>query len=223
MPESTSGDDRVRSAVRVRRSTLQEQVRHAIEDLIVVGELAPGERLPEVGLAERLGVSRQPVREALHTLVGSGFVDILPGRGASVHAPTVREIREVFHVRSLLESDLADLAARTIDDAGVARLRAVCDEYDRQADRVELLRLNRRFHDTIADIAGNDVSATLLGQLQRRVSWYQERVVTDRAHDSWAEHRQIVDALADHDGDAARTLMLRHIHETLDRIDATQR
>jgi DNA-binding GntR family transcriptional regulator len=79
----------------VRRSTVQERVREAIEDLIVFGKLAPGERLAEVALAQQLGVSRQPVREALHTLAGFGFVDVVPGRGVSARPDPTRSARGV--------------------------------------------------------------------------------------------------------------------------------
>ena len=209
----------------VRRSTLQKQVREAIEDLIVFGKLPPGERLAEVALAQQLGVSRQPVREALHTLAGFGFVDVVPGFGASVHAPTPREVREAFHVRALLEADSCELAARTIDDDGVGRLEEICAEGDQAAgsgDSRLLIHLNCQFHDTITHIAGNSVTALLLGQLQRRIAWYLESVIANRAPSSWVEHREILTALEDHDATLASSLMLRHIHRTLDRIDLRQ-
>ncbi len=206
----------------IHRSTLQAQVRDAVEDLIVLGTLAPGERLAETSLADRLGVSRQPVREALHALAGLGFVDLAPGRGASVHAPTMREIREVFHVRAILEADSCELAARTIDDAGVRALTAICDEGDGALEAKDtrlLLDLNGRFHRTITRIGGNNAAFTLLDQLQRRISWYLTAVVVERAGESWVEHRQILHALADSDAEAAHARMIEHVHHSLEVIE----
>lgn len=209
----------------IRRSSLQVQVRDAVEDMIVFGLLAPGERLAEAALADRLGVSRQPVREALHALAALGFVDVEPGRGASVHAPTMREIREVFHVRAILEADSCELAARTIDDEGVRRLEELCARGESAlgtSDRYQLIDLNGEFHRAITRIGGNNAAFELLDQLQRRIAWYLTRVVVDRAPNSWVEHRAIVEALADSDAALAGQRMLEHVHHSVEAIRLVQ-
>jgi len=206
----------------IHRSTLQGQVRDAVEDLIVFGALPPGERLAEAALAERLGVSRQPVREALHSLAALGFVDLAPGRGAVVHTPTMREIREVFHVRAILEADSCELAARTIDEAGVRTLETICAEADvavSERDTRRLLDLNGEYHRAITRIGGNNVAFVLLDQLQRRIAWYLTRIIVERAPDSWVEHRQILDALADSDAETAHARMLEHVHHSLEVME----
>ncbi len=203
----------------IQRSTLQGQVRDAVEELIVFGGLAPGERLTEEGLASRLGVSRQPVREALHALSTLGFVDVSPGRGANVHTPTMREIREVFHVRAILEADGCALAARTIDDRGIQTLLDVCARGDaamKMSDNRRLIELNSEFHRDIMRISGNDVAFELLDQLQRRIAWYLTGIIADRSPASWTEHREIVAALADSDSELAHDQMLRHIHHSIE-------
>lgn len=208
-----------------RAEALRTQVRDAIEDLIVYGTLQPGERLAETTLAERLEVSRQPVREALSSLAGIGFIDLTPGRGARVHAPTMREVREAFHVRALLEADSCELAARTIDDAGVTELHRICDEGDGAAGRDDarrLIELNGEFHRTITRISGNTVTASLLDQLQRRINWYLATVIVDRSTSSWDEHRGLVTVLEDHDAESARVRMLAHVHHSLDSIELRQ-
>ena len=206
---------------RIERATLQAQVADAVEELIVLGGLAPGERLTETSLAARLGVSRQPVREALHALASLGFVDLSPMRGATVHAPTMREIREVFHVRAILEADSCALAARTIDEDGVKQLDALCVQADAalvDRDKARLIDLNGRFHRTITLIGGNGAAAELLDRLQRRIAWYLTQVVVERAPDSWVEHRGILDALADSDADLVHRRMLEHVHRSVEAI-----
>jgi len=209
----------------IQRSSLQEQVRDALEDLIVFGGVAPGEHLAEAALAARLGVSRQPVREALHALASLGFIDLAAGRGATVHTPTMREIRELFHVRAILEADSCSLAARTIDENGVRELGEICAEGDAAlagGDRRRLLELNDLFHRSITRIGGNNAALEILNRLQRRIAWHLTQVVMERAPGSWREHREILEALADADADTAYSLMLDHIHNSVEAIKEHQ-
>ncbi|WP_051426389.1 GntR family transcriptional regulator [Jiangella gansuensis] len=209
----------------MRRASLREQVRAAIEELIVFGRLAPGEHLAEESLAELLGVSRQPVREALQSLSTAGFVDLRTGRGAFVHEPTAREAREVFHVRALLESDSCRLAAQNIDDDGVRRLEAIYAEGHEASQQGEdprrLIELNRAFHAAITEIGANRVSIALLTDLERRAGWYLATIISNRAPSSWVEHRAILDAVAGRDADLAGDLMLNHIDHSRDLLEFT--
>src|SRR5215469_1119399 len=90
---------------------LRQSVYEALVDLIVTAELKPGQHLVETDLARQLGVSRQPVREALHRLEAEGWVDLRPAQGAFVHVPTDQEVDELLDVRALLEAETARLAA----------------------------------------------------------------------------------------------------------------
>src|SRR4051794_16153675 len=105
---------------------LRERVYQAMQELIISRQLAPGQHLVESELAEMLGVSRQPIREALQLLNSEGWVDLKPGYGAFVHAPADAEVDQLLAVRSILESESARLAAEQADSASVARLRQIC-------------------------------------------------------------------------------------------------
>src|SRR6202046_5290144 len=107
---------------------LRQSVYDALIDLIVGGELPPGQHMVETDLARQLGVSRQPIREALHRMEAEGWVDLRPSQGAFVHVPTDQEVDELLDVRALLEAETAKLAARAPSQAQVARLREVCAE-----------------------------------------------------------------------------------------------
>src|SRR6476661_11247128 len=93
---------------------LRQSVYDALIDLIVGGELPPGQHLVETELARQLGVSRQPVREALHRLEAEGWVDLRPNQGAFVHVPTDKEVDQLLDVRELLEVETARLASRAV-------------------------------------------------------------------------------------------------------------
>src|SRR5580698_10674921 len=111
-----------------RAAPLRQSVYDALIDLIVSGELPPGQHLVETDIARQLGVSRQPIREALHRMEAEGWVDLRPSQGAFVHVPTDSEVDELLDVRELLETETTIRAARRADADDVARLRAICQE-----------------------------------------------------------------------------------------------
>jgi DNA-binding GntR family transcriptional regulator len=203
-----------------RGGPLRDRVRSELEQLIIYGVLTPGEHLREEVLAERLQVSRQPVREALQMLARSHFVELRSGRGAFVHAPTRREVGEVFHLRALLEAESARLAARRVDAETLRALAETCTagfaalDGDTGDDKRELVGLNRRFHQLITDAAGNQVLAETLAGLQLRIDWYLASVIIDRAPASWPQHQDIYEALAARDADRAAALMAEHVDHT---------
>ena len=112
---------------------LRQSVYDALIDLIVGGELPPGQHMVETDLARQLGVSRQPIREALHRMEAEGWVDLRPSQGAFVHVPTDSEVDELLDVRALLEAETARLAAASsspVRSAQLARLREICQFRD---------------------------------------------------------------------------------------------
>lgn len=196
---------------------LRERVYDALEETIVDGVFAPGEHLKEDDLARRLGVSRNPVREALQRLVHDGLVDHRPGKGVFVHSPTLKEVGEVFHARALLESDCARLAADRISPADLARLEGLLSlgrAATEAKDASRLLELNEQFHTTVVSAADNSVMAKMMVSLQRRIRWYFSRVVVIRAAGSWDQHNEVFEALRDHDGDRAARCMAAHVAQT---------
>jgi len=196
---------------------LRVRVLDALEDLVVNGVLRPGEHLAEEELASHLGVSRSPIREGLQQLAHGGFVDLRPGRGAFVHAPTMREVDDIFFVRALLESESARLAAEHIPAESLAGLKEILGRGAAAVQAGEpplLLELNAEFHGIIIASAGNEVLASTLTALGKRIRWYFASVVIVRAQDSWRQHEEIYQALLARDGDLAARLMAEHVGET---------
>jgi DNA-binding GntR family transcriptional regulator len=203
---------------RVQRPVpLREAVYEAILDLITTRTLSPGQHLVETELAQTLGVSRQPVREAMQRLSNEGWVDLRPGYGAFVHTPTESEADQLLAVRSLLETDSARLAAEHATPEQIARLRelvAVGRQAAERADTDAVVEANADFHRAVTEASGNRVLAELAGQVDRRVRWYYAPVARIRGSASWDEHENLVDAIEARDADTALRLMGEHTERT---------
>lgn len=199
--------------------TTTDRVVDTLRELILRGDLAPGARLGEVELAERLGVSRTPVREALSRLAAHGLVDMAPNRGARVATWSLTELEGVFDLRSSLEPRLTALA---VPRAGAADLDLLDDLAQRmlevglpgpRQDLEALVPLNRAFHDRIVAVADHPalagaLAAAIQTPIQRRnFHTYDERSLRR----SLAQHVEIVDAFRADDAVWAEAVMTAHI------------
>lgn len=196
---------------------LRDQVYDALESLIIEGQLAPGRRLTESDLAERLGVSRNPVREALNALSRAGWVDLRPRQGAYVRRQTPEDAGQFFHVRALLEVESARLAAARATPEVVASLRGLLTEgwtTLEAGDEKALLSANSRFHAELVTVSGNLLLAEILTLLDKRLRWYFAPVVVKRGPHSWKEHTDLVEAIAANDQELAVEMMRVHTEGT---------
>ncbi|MGA5279520.1 GntR family transcriptional regulator [Streptomyces griseoincarnatus] len=200
-----------------RPGPLRDRVYEALLELITTRALQPGQHLVESELAGHLGVSRQPVREALQRLNTEGWVDLRPAQGAFVHEPTEEEADQLLTVRTLLEAEAARLAASNADSEGVRALEEILAEGLKavEADDVDAaVALNARFHAKVMELAGNTVLAELAAQVDRRVRWYYTPVARQRGEQSWIEHRELIAAIAAGDEQSATRLMREHTEHT---------
>ncbi|WP_327584308.1 GntR family transcriptional regulator [Nonomuraea sp. NBC_00507] len=206
------------AATKIQRpATLRESVIEAIQELIVSSQLKPGQHLVESELADLLGVSRQPVREALQQLSGEGWVDLHPGQGAFVHVPTVEEADQLLAVRALLETESARLAAKHAGEDGVKRLRTLCARGIAavQTDDIDgAVAINSELHALVTALSGNKVLAELASQVARRVRWYHTPVARQRGMASWEEHTALIDAIEAGDERRAAKIMREHTEHT---------
>jgi DNA-binding GntR family transcriptional regulator len=200
-----------------RPAPLRQAVYDAIIELIVNGTLEPGRHLVENELAEYLGVSRQPVREALQRLQTDGWVDLRPGQGAFVHTPTEEEADQLLSVRGVLETYSAKLAAERATPEDVERLwKLQQDGLDALAkeDVEALVRANSALHSQITVLSGNTVLADHIELVERRVQWYYHPIAKPRGHDAWNEHAELIKAIAAQDGELAGQIMAKHTERT---------
>ncbi|WP_461119674.1 GntR family transcriptional regulator [Saccharothrix stipae] len=227
-----AGRDSLSSAVgrKVERpAPLRQAVYEALLDLIVSRALKPGQHLVEIELAEHLGVSRQPVREALQRLQTEGWVDLRPAQGAFVHTPTDEEADQLLAVRNVLETYSARLAAEHATEEDVKQLRKLQNEgvaalKAKDVDRV--VTANAALHEFITQLSGNAVLAEMIATVDRRVRWYYAPLALARGKDAWTEHADIIDAITLGEPQEAARLMNQHTERTRtayrEHRDATQ-
>ena len=193
---------------------LREAVADDIRSEIIHGVYAPGARLLEEEVAAALGVSRNPVREALQALAVEGFVEIVPRRGAHVAIVDARRAVELFEVRLPLEGLVAELAASRRTPDHVDQLRAIladAREKITEGQLEQLPDLNTRFHDGLSQAAGNDLLTGTLHRLSHLVQWVYATRIRERSQDSWEEHTALVDAIEQGDAALARKFGEGHI------------
>jgi DNA-binding GntR family transcriptional regulator len=187
----------------------------------VDGRVLPGQRLKEEELAQQLGISRTPIREALLVLQTEGLLESAPNRGAAVRSYEADAIEEMYDLRALLEGHAAHRAAARLSDEDVARLHESNARFAtlRAADDVgALIEENHFFHSTILAAAGSE----RLGQMLRTVIelplvyrsyyWYspEQKLISDHYH------HQLAHALSARDGDRAELIMKEHVFEARD-------
>jgi len=173
----------------------------------------------ETDLARQLGVSRQPVREALQRMQSEGWVDLRPTLGAFVHTPTDAEADQLLAVRTLLEAESARLAAGGATPEQVEHLwelqrageKALADD-----DQEGLVAANAALHGAVVAMSGNKVLADLIGSVDRRVRWYYLPIALARGKDAWDEHAELIQAIGRRSSKRAGDLMRQHTERTRD-------
>jgi DNA-binding GntR family transcriptional regulator len=186
-----------------------------IRALILSGEMAPGARLSQLELAERLAISRTPVREALRRLAGEGLVDALPQRGFRVADLGLDSVMRRLEVRQLLEPGIARVAAQHATPKDVAALREAIAQEERAEDVVEVHDSSRSFHINLARATHNDELVNILDsmwiiEVGRRLLARRAFAPRWRAADI-SEHTAIADAVERRDAEEAEALMREHI------------
>jgi len=194
----------------------RDAIRDQIENAILTGELAPGQRLDETTLAARAGVSRTPIREVLMQLAALGLVDLGARRGATVAKVAPERLVEMFEVMAELEAMAVRLAARRHTDADEAEIRAAhvaCTEAAESRDADRYYYANERFHHALYDASHQGFLIEQCMLLHRRLKPYRrlQLRVRQRMAASLAEHEQIMDAVLSLNGEQAATLMREHV------------
>ena len=194
-----------------KRSNAQ-RLRDSLEDDIINGRRAPGERLDPEALGQEFNVSRTPVREAFQQLVASGLVTVSPKKGTFVAKVGIDQLIEMFEVMAELEGMCGRLAARRISEPELAALKAAhkrCEAAALAGDTDEYYYENEAFHDCIYTASHNTFLASEARQLKQRLKPYRrlQLQVRQRMHNSLHEHQTIVDAIEQGDAQATEQLL----------------
>lgn len=212
LPTDLAGTDGDQSASLPRSERAYQQLRAAIQ----AGQLPPGTRLREVELAESLGLSRTPVREALSRLESEGLVVNEPNRGMMVTRLDASMVSELYVMREVLESTAAALAARHATDVEISLLRDIVERDLSFADDPDRLAMNNRlFHETLHRCAHNRYLLKTLRSLHESMALLGRSTlaVPGRARGSYEEHMSLVEALEARNPEQAEHIARRHIQQ----------
>lgn len=193
---------------------LREIVFETLRDAIITGQLKPGERLMEVQLAEELGVSRTPVREAIRKLELEGLVVMVPRKGAYVADISTKDVAEVFEIRAALESLAAGLAAERITQEELEELHRILEtESTENLDLETLIEVDTAFHEVIYKASRNERLVQIISNLREQIQRFRSITLAKpgRMKDALKEHKQIVEAISQGDVALARQLAQQHI------------
>ncbi len=194
---------------------LRDVVFKTLRQSILTGELKPGERLMEIHLADKLGVSRTPIREAIRQLELEGLVVMLPRRGAQVAHITEKSMSDVLEVRLALDELSVKLACERITDEEIERLREACLDFEKAVDSADIRNITSAdvaFHDIIFVASRNMRLIQMMNNLAEQMYRYRFEYIKDDS--GWqsliTEHRMITDAIAMRDPElSARAI---HVH-----------
>ena len=203
--------------------SLEEMVYSRLEEEILTGELACGTALGEIALAKRLGVSRTPIRGALHRLAEEGLVEISPNRGATVIGINVEDLIAIYRIRQRLEGLASSLAAKRITKEEIEKLTEaveLAEFYISKNDTEHIKELDTVFHSIIYRASGSRFLARTLSELHRKIKSYRKRSlsVPGRLEKSESEHREILEAIKSGDADMADKLTSRHVERALENM-----
>jgi DNA-binding GntR family transcriptional regulator len=210
------------SALTLTPRALYEEVAELLRQRIFSRELAPGSWIDELKLAEEYGISRTPLREALKVLAAEGLVTMKVRRGAYVTEVSEKDLTDVYHLLSLLESDAAGVVAEQATDAELAELDRLHAELEAAAkpghvDREHFFALNERFHMRLLAIANNRWRDQMVADLRKvmKLNRHNSLLKAGRIGESLNEHRAIMAAIKARDPGMAKERMQAHFRNGL--------
>ena len=198
---------------------LYEEVADRLRQRIFAHELAPGDWIDELKIAGDLGISRTPLREALKVLASEGLITMKLRRGAYVTEASPKDLADVYHLLSLLETDAARAVARHASDAALAQLSALHQELEAAVrDSERFFALNEAFHMRLLELADNRWRLQMVQDLRKVMKLHRQHSLqkAGRPEQSLAEHRALMRALATRDAAGAAACMRAHMQGGLE-------
>jgi DNA-binding GntR family transcriptional regulator len=207
------------SAVTLTPRALYEEVAEQLRQRIFRRELEPGSWIDELKIAEEFGISRTPLREALKVLAAEGLVTMKVRRGAYVTEMSEKDLRDVYHLLSLLESDAAGVVAERATPEQLQALEALHQELeDATSNRDRFFAINERFHMLLLELADNRWRSQMVADLRKvmKLNRHNSLLKQGRIEDSLREHRTILAAMLARDAQATVQAMQAHFAQGLE-------
>ena len=204
--------------------SLSLKARKKTEEFILQGILKAGDKITERDLADRLSMSRAPVREAIRELIGVGLLEQISARQIVVRQLLLSEVKEIFSIRAMLEGKAAASAAERFQTVDLIKLEMLHEDMKRVAgsnDLSDYFDLNIQFHKVIHTVAESPRLMNLIDQVMRESLVFRSRSLADHENiqKSIEEHEQLVKAFKAHDDELASILMARHIEGGFNRLE----
>ena len=201
------------SALTLAPRALYEEVAELLRQRIFARELEPGSWIDELRIAEELGISRTPLREALKVLAAEGLVTMKVRRGAYVTEVSEKDLRDVYHLLALLESDAARMVAQRASDEQLAQLQAQHEKLEAAVDdRDRFFEINEAFHAQLLALSDNKWRSQMVADLRKvmKLNRHHSLFKQGRMAQSLAEHRALVQALVQRQAEEAAARMSAH-------------
>ncbi|WP_322022889.1 GntR family transcriptional regulator [Burkholderia sp. BCC1977] len=196
-----------------RLDSTADAIATSLREMIINGELQAGERLVERDLAERFGISRIPMREAIQRLEREGLLDIFRNRGAVVRMLSASDVREIYDMRALLEGDAIYRSVKRLDDETLARAELVHRLLGESSVSRRQGELNREFHALLYSCCGNARQLKAIAELRSQVERYERLQATLLADTPsfQVEHEEILQACRERNARGARAMTVAHL------------
>lgn len=205
--------------------SLSARVYRSLEDDILTGRYQPDDELKEKSIADEMGVSRTPVREALRQLELQGLVTIVPNRGARVVGLTRQDMHDIYEMRSLLEGLCAAKAAKNATREQIEAMEEtvyLSEFHTARGHSEQVYEEDNRFHQALYEASGSPILQNTMGNLHHYLLRIRKKSLEsmDRCRQSNEEHRKILEAVRRHDAQQARQLADAHIRSTMQNIES---
>lgn len=203
--------------------TLRERIVSFVKAAVISGKLKPGERVPEQDIAETLGISRTPIREAFRQLETEGFISITPRKGAVVAPITDKEVREFYAIKSLLEGYAARIACGKLKKSDIQKLEKQVKDMTRFAGKSDVamfLKTVNDFHDTVVEVCANEKLFSMVHGLVQQFERFRVMALKapGRMKNSLDQHEEILDAFKKRDEGLAEKLIRANSEQSIDYL-----
>jgi len=211
--------------ITIQVESLAQEIAKRIREMIRKGTLKKGDRIVEKSLSQAMGISRTPFREALRLLSSEGLVELVPNKGAYVAQPSMKDIREMFWVMSILEGKCARLCARRTDEEGLQKLDELHRKLEKQYQEKNhegYMDVNHRYHSLVQDLAGNKILSEVIDNLRQKILLYRYRQIyqPDRLKASMQEHSDLQKAFRRKNPAEAERLMKEHLKRQWEALES---
>ncbi|MBW1614273.1 MAG: GntR family transcriptional regulator [Deltaproteobacteria bacterium] len=200
----------------IKKKALHEEIVETLRDMIMTGELQEGDKINENALCASMGISKTPLREALRVLSAEKIIKLVPNKGSYVCKPTLKEIKEMFDVMSVLEGICARSATEKMTDRDFARLEKLHEKLEenfKSHDQKNYIKFNNLYHTFLQELAGNQTLNQIIYGLRQKILLYRFKSLNlpGRFEKSIQEHRQLLNTFQKRDPEKAEILIKTHL------------